>query len=296
MISSLFDWIKSSNFHQIKSIHHLKSIKPFSNQRHPQGSTILICPTSFISYQDLTHQLQAQSSLHSLLSTSTPYRINVPSELSKDPIRSLQWSNQIWPLELNRPKPKTLEEMNEPMLKKVWSSKEIQWILHQFTSVLNSAYESYHHHQELGVAVSVTHRCFESIQTQPDLEAPLSQAIDQRISTGNPLSHSFLNLISKVSILDQTDSRPIHSQDPNSERPYLFTKLIVFSTHEPCLSCSMALLHSRIAHLFYLCSVAGSGGCGSLYNLNQFKNLNHRFFVWKLKMNWDLMPLFEFDP
>lgn len=303
MISKLFEFIKSLNFNRIDSINHLKSIKPFPKESERKGSTIFICPTALITYQELTAHLQAQSTLGPLISRSTPYRIKVPYQLSKDPTKSLEWS-RIWPLELSRPKPKSSNELNEPMFNKLWSPTEIQHILDRFLSVLNSAYESFKEQEEIGVAVSVTNQPLESIHSLNDIEPMLSNATDQRNSTSNPLSHSFLNLITNVSILDQTDSRrPIKknpSTNPNlneeeEERPYLLTNLVVISTHEPCLCCSMALLHSRIHHLFYLLPVKGAGGCGSLWNLNNLNGLNHKFFVWKLKLDFKL-PLIEFDP
>ncbi|EGG00155.1 uncharacterized protein MELLADRAFT_112106 [Melampsora larici-populina 98AG31] len=304
MISKLFEFIKSLNFNKIESINHLKSIKPFPKECNRKGSTILICPTSLISYQELTSKLQTQITLIPLISSSTPYRIKVPYQLSKDMTKSIEWSTNIWPLELNKPKPKTAEEINEPMFNKLWSPFEIQWILTQFLSVLNSAYESFKNDQELGVGVLVTNQSLESIQKEGDIEPNLSNAIDKRNSSCNPLSHSFLNLITNVSIQDQTNSRPFIKKETQrvrieeeveEERPYLLTNLVVFGTHEPCLCCSMALLHSRIHHLFYLLPVHGSGGCGSLWNFNNLNGLNHKFFVWKLKLNFNI-PLIEFDP
>lgn len=45
--------------------------------------------------------------------------------------------------------------------------------------------------------------------------------------------------------------------------------------------CSMSLLHSRIAHVYYVKRSPGSGGCGSVMDVHEEGGLNHRFEVWE---------------
>lgn len=57
--------------------------------------------------------------------------------------------------------------------------------------------------------------------------------------------------------------------------------MTVFISHEPCLVCAMALLHSRISVLYYIKKSEGSGGCGSVYGVHEDGSLNHKFEVWR---------------
>ena len=65
-----------------------------------------------------------------------------------------------------------------------------------------------------------------------------------------------------------------------SPESYIGTGLHVFLTCEPCVMCSMALLHTRVKCVFYE-STNYEGGLGTLYKINTLKDLNHKFDVYK---------------
>lgn len=75
--------------------------------------------------------------------------------------------------------------------------------------------------------------------------------------------------------------------DPKETRNgsnYLLTDQTFFVTHEPCIMCSMALLHSRVKEVIYLYPMSKTGGCGGSACLPTLKGVNHRFtiFQWKV--------------
>ena len=107
---------------------------------------------------------------------------------------------------------------------------------------------------------------------------------DTRNSKHHPLRHSILNLTREVG--EASFNQP---EDPVSEGTrqngsnYLLTSRILFTTHEPCIMCSMALLHSRAARVIYLIPMEKTGGCGGSACLPRLEGVNHRFGIlqWK---------------
>jgi len=107
---------------------------------------------------------------------------------------------------------------------------------------------------------------------------------DARTSKHHPLRHSILNLIREAG--ESSFNQP---EDPVSEglrqngSNYLLTSRTLFTTHEPCIMCSMALLHSRVARVIYLMPMNKTGGCGGSACLPRLEGVNHRFGILKWK-------------
>ncbi|OII74018.1 uncharacterized protein cubi_02820 [Cryptosporidium ubiquitum] len=74
---------------------------------------------------------------------------------------------------------------------------------------------------------------------------------------------------------------------PNSELKdqYLCTNGIVYLSHEPCISCSMALVHSRVSKVFYMYKDKERGFLGSNHKLHCVSELNHHYRVFKARIN-----------
>lgn len=105
-------------------------------------------------------------------------------------------------------------------------------------------------------------------------------AYDTRTSTHHPLRHAALDVIRQIAAYRAT----IKKEDAaENGAQYLLTGLTLFITHEPCLMCTMALLHSRVKEVFYLVPMPHTGGCGGVACVPSLKGVNHRFSIaiWK---------------
>lgn len=65
---------------------------------------------------------------------------------------------------------------------------------------------------------------------------------------------------------------------PDVPDKYLATRHVALLTHEPCVMCTMALVHSRIVAVYYCHPDSVGGGC-TRYYLHENKEINHRFPV-----------------
>lgn len=135
----------------------------------------------------------------------------------------------------------------------------------------------------------------------PSKVGPLSPsytAYDTRRSTKHPLRHAITNVIKKVANHASSEASPSTSSTgrenavfnsnnvpgaTSNAGHYLLTGLTLFITHEPCIMCSMALLHSRVKEVIYLYSMQSTGGCGSVVCLPTLPGVNHRFGISKWK-------------
>jgi tRNA-specific adenosine deaminase 3 len=115
-------------------------------------------------------------------------------------------------------------------------------------------------------------------------------AHDTRRSNNHPLRHAVLNLVRALAehraeaTLQRSAEPTIRTNGSN----YLLTSLTLFITHEPCIMCSMALLHSRVREVIYIVPAPQTGGCGGVACVPRMPGVNHRFQIgrWKLEGPW----------
>ncbi len=147
-------------------------------------------------------------------------------------------------------------------------------------------------------------------------------AHDTRQSAFHPLRHAVLNVVRMVADyralpISETLAEDVPVPTPPIEMPvppldvvngddtsaarngshYLLTALTLFISHEPCIMCTMALLHSRVKEIIYLVPMEKTGGCGGITCVPKLEGVNHRFGIsrWKTEALGIKSNLLEVD-
>lgn len=111
------------------------------------------------------------------------------------------------------------------------------------------------------------------------------------VSPCTSLKHATMCVLEEVARVQRTAAP--EAIDPNE---YLCTGMMLIVTHEPCVMCSMAALHSRVACVLYGTTNESFGGLGSAARLHTHGKLNHKFTAYKglsldkCRSLWDSVP------
>ena len=91
---------------------------------------------------------------------------------------------------------------------------------------------------------------------------------DTRISTKQPLNHSIITAINLLSM----------SPHQRTRDRYYASGYDIYTTHEPCMMCCMAMVHSRVRRCIFWREMKSTGARG----LSWKKELNHKYmcFQW----------------
>ncbi|KAH9578854.1 Cytidine and deoxycytidylate deaminase domain [Trypanosoma melophagium] len=96
------------------------------------------------------------------------------------------------------------------------------------------------------------------------------------------LDHPVTYVLKKLSHLQCSGD----DSSDTDEVPYLANNIDLFVSHEPCVMCSMALVHSRVRRVFYCFPNPTHGGLGSIFTIHAIPSLNHHFRVFRCSASW----------
>lgn len=103
----------------------------------------------------------------------------------------------------------------------------------------------------------------------------LDKIICNQVGTSYPFDHYILKTLR---------CQPKSQRIPRNQKiPYLLSGCLAILSMEPCVMCSMALLHSRIDCVIYFERNEISGALGSKCFLHAENSLNHHFPVYKIE-------------
>lgn len=115
--------------------------------------------------------------------------------------------------------------------------------------------------------------------TDPVTDVVAAASSDQRST--NCLDHAVMLCIGQVAEHQRLAANSNNdAKDVDKTRPYLCTGFDAYLSHEPCVMCAMALVHSRIGRVFYI-NHTEDGALGTRYKLHTLTALNHRFDVYR---------------
>lgn len=114
-------------------------------------------------------------------------------------------------------------------------------------------------------------------------------------NSSGPFDHSILKGIEKVSVIEKKKRNHFFKNKQNNDNNYLCNDLIIYTTHEPCVMCCMALVLSRIHRIIYMKEIPGSGGFESNFHLGSRSDLNKKFEIWKWIKKKDVKDLMELN-
>lgn len=260
----------------------MKHLKRVVHRPSPDGSgestSIAICTRGKHSLEQLTALM---TGYHPSIGRLVPRMCTVPSAPARSAAESRE-KNQIWPV--------SLSPLNvRPTSSSQWTVARREWVKAGMTRIMNLALEAKDRGElPVGVFCASAPEAFwpNNDGFIPPTAGLRAQSTDTRTSAKHPLRHAVLNCVRCIAHLRTVP--PFSTAIPTRNgSDYLLTSLSLFITHEPCVMCCMALLHSRVREVFYIFPAKMGGGFEGGMGIHGRKDLNHKYDVWKYDGNID---------
>lgn len=257
---------------QDERMRHLKRVRRVTETHGEERVLVAVAMADTLNEDELRAKLTA---FDQRLGTLPVEVVDTPRAAAKT-AEQLQVRNTYWPVLYTPTVPRYSDARG-------FSGAKLSWVRAGIERVLADALAA-KERGELPVAVYVASPP-EALYPQSDGFIPPTDglrgaAVDTRTSCNHPLRHAVLNAIAAVARL--RTAPPFSEITPSRNgADYLLTSMSLFVTHEPCVMCSMALLHSRVREVFFVFPRSRAGGFEGSFGVHSRRDLNHRFDAWR---------------
>lgn len=227
---------------------HIKRIQPIGNLLR-----VVLCTSRSFEENDLILKLTDEDFTYTNLRLQ-----NVPTHCPGTKELAQDWGRAHWPL--------------------VWKGNPNDQILNEVKIDIRSVQNHLCYIHTLSTDITKAGLPIVTSIVNPENNEIL--AITRDLRHIHPLKHSIMDCVEKVSQKEQ--QRRGESSDIQH---YLCNDYHVYTTHEPCSMCAMALIHSRVSRLIYLRPVPSTGSLkpssAEGYTIHNHKYLNSKFEAWE---------------
>uniref|UniRef100_A0A060T756 ARAD1D00770p n=1 Tax=Blastobotrys adeninivorans TaxID=409370 RepID=A0A060T756_BLAAD len=279
------------------SLNHLRRLVKIDSENTSQVCLkVIVCTVDTVADKQQIVQF-VRDALGDSLDNVTVDTAKIPRFQAYTKEQAAEWSSQSWPI---------LWRGNPAAIKTALDDKEVDRIVHYLGVVSEMSKNA--DSSQLPVA---------TIIVDPIRDRIVARQCDDRNGSGNPLAHSIMNAAveaARVEAERRENGNAIENNNTNTngnedgngneedkdgdDRNYLCLDMHVYTTHEPCVMCAMALIHSRIARLVYIHpspktgAIEPSSGAGTCVHWT--KGLNWKYEAWRwLGPDYDVSLLSE---
>ncbi|KAG5519901.1 hypothetical protein PMAC_000178 [Pneumocystis sp. 'macacae'] len=231
---------------------HLKRVRKVDKNNGQTKLDVILHSTKDLSLEDLKRKLKEQ-----LIDVDVRI-IHVSKYPPLTRTQFYEWST-LWPLHFRTGMKKQVKFTDESLLK--------------LKTLMNYVWSLANENKEMKIATIIVDLGFNIV----------SECRDSRLSSNNPLRHSVINCITEINQKCKTKGMLTFlicfpfTNFGTENISYLCKDLIFITTHEPCVMCCMALVHSRVFRIFYSITMPKTGGLESNYHIHGRNELNHRY-------------------
>ncbi|KAJ9116914.1 hypothetical protein QFC22_004571 [Naganishia vaughanmartiniae] len=248
----------------------LDHVKRVNHQKDKGNTLVAIAPVDLINQDTLQSEL---AEFHPSLADTELMSTIVPATFGRT-LEDVAGKAKIWPVLLNAV-PKHPADTAWSMPRRAWVRKGI----HRLVQLAQNAKEA----GELPIAALAYSAPPDAQPMDPDLIPPTvhlrARGMDRRYGSGHPLKHAAMGCVAEVARLRTCSPFTETTSSTRNGADYLLTSMSLFITHEPCVMCSMALVHSRVKEVFFLVR-NGEGGFGGAFDIHGHPGLNHKIDVY----------------
>jgi len=243
---------------------HIKRIKKKTSNDNLPSLVVVIGSVELFEDKDSVQSILLEHRKQ-LTYSNLSSRHKIPKESPPTKELMLQWSEEYWPL--------------------VWRGNPNDQILNDYTfdmpfieDILQKIHKLSHEQHENGNGYPIV-----TAFVDPNDPTNCVYAYDKRAEHGSsPLDHSIRVGINAVSQRLKEKKNVINTDHTDG---YLCLDFDVYTTHEPCSMCSMALIHSRIKRCVFIEPMTITGSLkpesGDGYCMHQHKLLNSSYEVFQ---------------